>query len=759
MKTKLLLSFLTMSVFCQAQQIDLNGIVTIHNSKYRTGKIQYVENTQVSAAFTIPDGTDDKGTFSLTFVGLEGGTKIDLTAEKEGLQVVNSHDLSNVVIGRKDPIKVAMDTKGRLAQSQTEFYNISKKALYAEYERKMSILEKDGEEKDQLLTKLSEEWNQDIKEKNEAIEELKKQLADAEKRLPEFAKDLAYVNLDFAADFYIEAFELFKAGKVRESIAFLTDAKLEQAAADAFRAIEIGKELTARGKEQVGHVIESYQLKADAYNLYFEYQKAAAVYQKIIDLLEIVDPDDSIELARAYLDLGNIYHSMGLYQKALGFKQKGTVTAENVLRKDDLELCLFYKHLAINYQDIPNLQKALETQQKSLNIQEQVLNADDGAIAVSYTVLAGIYRDMGQYETALETQQKAVAIQEKIATLDDKELADSYSSLSSIYQFLGDLEKSLTFQLKVIDIQEKILDPNDPKLGTAYNNLGTTYLDLEDFDNAMIAAKKSLAIRKKVLPANHPLLAHSHNLIALVYMSTGDFENALIEQQKDIYITEQTLNYNHPDLAYSYTNLSTLHYYMGNLQEAIKTQQKATKIAESVFEPDHPQLEVFFASLASFYQFDKDYTNAVIFYKKMVEINPNQPNIWNTIGSCYANIKEYEKAILNYNEFYRRDSTNRWAWLNNTGLVYAKMGNFKKAKKHFSELQELKPDDGFVYRDWAMYYALQGKKKKALDNLEKAVQLGYTKLSWISTDDSLDSIRGEDRYKKVINQLEASEDN
>ncbi|MCB0376341.1 MAG: hypothetical protein KDD04_10515, partial [Sinomicrobium sp.] len=62
------------SPFVFSQQIRLKGSVTVHNSKYETGKIQYVKDAFVTAPFSKPSGTDDKGTFALEFVGIKPGT-------------------------------------------------------------------------------------------------------------------------------------------------------------------------------------------------------------------------------------------------------------------------------------------------------------------------------------------------------------------------------------------------------------------------------------------------------------------------------------------------------------------------------------------------------------------------------------------------------------------------------------------------------------------------------------------------------------
>ena len=75
------------------QEISLVGQVSIHNSLYNTGQIEFVSNVYVIAPFTNPDDTDELGRFTLSFVGLERGTQIELSVEKAGYEVVNAYDL------------------------------------------------------------------------------------------------------------------------------------------------------------------------------------------------------------------------------------------------------------------------------------------------------------------------------------------------------------------------------------------------------------------------------------------------------------------------------------------------------------------------------------------------------------------------------------------------------------------------------------------------------------------------------------------
>ena len=87
-------------------------------------------------------------------------------------------------------------------------------------------------------------------------------------------------------------------------------------------------------------------------------------------------------------------------------------------------------------------------------------------------------------------------------------------------------------------------------------------------------------------------------------------------------------------------------------------------------------------------------------------------------------------------------------------MAYSKNGQFDNAEHAFQECQMLFPDSGRTYRNWAMFYAVKGDKEKALANLQNAIELGYDDLEWITTDDSLESIRKEKVYFQIVSELQ-----
>ncbi|MBC7796698.1 MAG: tetratricopeptide repeat protein, partial [Pyrinomonadaceae bacterium] len=87
-------------------------------------------------------------------------------------------------------------------------------------------------------------------------------------------------------------------------------------------------------------------------------------------------------------------------------------------------------------------------------------------------------------------------------------------------------------------------------------------------------------------------------------------------------------------------------------------------------------------------------------------------------------------------------------------LMLASKGETEEARANITEraLQMARADHDMAY--WtASAYALLGEKENALDWLERAIKLGNENLEWFERDKNLDSIRNEQRFRDLMEQI------
>ena len=74
---------------------------------------------------------------------------------------------------------------------------------------------------------------------------------------------------------------------------------------------------------------------------------------------------------------------------------------------------------------------------------------------------------------------------------------------------------------------------------------------------------------------------------------------------------------------------------------------------------------------------------------------------------------------------------------------------------------ELQVDSELMPENWRILYtlargaALKGDKRRALDALDRSVQKGFTSSAELERNHDLDSIRDEDQFKKIVEQLKS----
>ena len=457
--TTLLLLMLLAAFTTYAQKIQLTGQVSIHNSKYHTGAIQYVPNAYITAAFTSPATTDANGRFELQFIGLDAGTTVQIEAEKAGLEVVNSHDLGQVVIGRTAPVPIYLAPKGQLAKAQTELYNISRQALFARRDALIARLRASEADSKAAIAELEAQLGQQIATRKQAEQLLLARISTIERRLPEFAQKLARQNLDFVSDLYIEAYQLFKQGKVEAVVALLSDTKLENAYLAAVTQLEKGTKLAkaAQRLEQSAHLqmqqaISNYVLKAEAYSLLFKLEQAALIYEQVIDLHHQLGTNP-ITIAQLHLKVSDLCHENRQMHRQKTHCKTAVSLVEQFAPGNHTLLALAYSHLAWAYFS------ANETG----HMQAYLTKALDHYLAINYKrpALGRFFMNMGKTLYFSGKPQEAVPILLEGTELFEqfgmagRNVAYLYLGLAVTYDFLEQHQQAIACAKKSIQIAQK----------------------------------------------------------------------------------------------------------------------------------------------------------------------------------------------------------------------------------------------------------------------------------------------------------------
>ena len=93
------------------------------------------------------------------------------------------------------------------------------------------------------------------------------------------------------------------------------------------------------------------------------------------------------------------------------------------------------------------------------------------------------------------------------------------------------------------------------------------------------------------------------------------------------------------------------------------------------------------------------------------------------------------------------------------GDAYTRKGDYAKGLELDLRLSAIKPESELIRYNLACSYALTGQKDKAINCLDKAIELGYRDVEHLRQDHDLDAIKADPRFQNMIKKLSAEPEN
>jgi len=180
---------------------------------------------------------------------------------------------------------------------------------------------------------------------------------------------------------------------------------------------------------------------------------------------------------------------------------------------------------------------------------------------------------------------------------------------------------------------------------------------------------------------------------------------------------------------------------------------------------------LYYRTLARYEEVRGEFENAARHYEIAMKIDSTDVNILNIAGQMFLFSGQYKNSLFYFEKWLNQKNNSDNQHLNTmhrVGLAYFQNGNTKKADSCFNILLDyclaLIDSDNemseilWVYYDLAGVYAFRGEKNKAYESLNNFNQKQTIPLFLVSTiknDPLFDSIRNEDRFQKIVGEIEA----
>lgn len=510
----ILLVLLTLNGIVAQQNSKLDGWVVLQNSKWKTGKVEYIANAQVRATMSTPTLSDSKGWFSLAFLNVPNGRKVKLSVAKTGLKVVNEKVVEEAAFtGHNEELKIVMCDAADFELAFNNYYQVSQKELQKTYDRRLAVLNRNNAaEKNALLDSMNREMKRAVSTREEAIAVLEEQRKQLEAKAWDLAEAFSVVNLDDQSENYQRAFRAFTEGDIQGTINILNNADIEKNLKDNNRQIALidstVQVLSSKKDSAVlkkGQLVKEALLSAQAYSLRYDFNKTQYWYNVAVE-------NDSLNFTilneyTAYLyDLGEFEKSFNINKITLERARRLRQTADSVLYTEGYAMALYFKALLLS-------RKATDHK----TTQEVCLTA------------MPLFQELGQIDTLKWLMHGQ--LMSELAQAYGFEGTDRGDSLSEVWY----KNALVVFQQPVGSrLQNKYLFYKS----VAHLGLGNTLRYMKRYDEAEAECLNAVAIRRQLFNKDTLQFAHltalSLTMLAAVYTEKKAFNKAIDTLRKSI---------------------------------------------------------------------------------------------------------------------------------------------------------------------------------------------------------------------------------
>jgi len=554
-KIDLLIAIFLCNTAIAQQDVKLPGVVVELNSGFYTGEKVYLSNAEIKALGAAPQLSDAQGEFTLIFADKPIGNVARIYASKNGYEVFNQEVLKEAAImGRNTPLSVIMCKAGALYENQLTYYNIGKEDALKTLYKRISILKKEGKEKDQLIAKMEKEFDQKNISDNQAYDLLLSELQQTQENARALADKFLTVNLDDQTEEYREAFCKFLDGDIDGAQQIYDRINLAERLEENTQEKE--KEIALIGQAQKSVHKRDKQIRQDIANCIFKAQ------------LHQIKFEEMYELALKY-DSGNPFFQ---YEYALILiKQNKLNEAHPLLSKASQKYRLLSK---INPKfNLPKLAMTLNNLEKRY----------EPELAETLNNLGMVYYSKKEYDTALLFLEECLTIRRELAALNpnayNHALASTLGNIAIALLSKFNLTQDKDLRVKIDSTFTEAIDTlrslskskskvYQSKLASLLNNYGGFQIYQHEFQKAANTLTESVEILNALAKEN-PFVYEPESagiLINLGIVYTGlqkcsEAENSLL---KAVSILERYLILNPTvheiPLADAYINLSNLYY-------------------------------------------------------------------------------------------------------------------------------------------------------------------------------------------------------
>ncbi|KAL4485325.1 hypothetical protein ABPG72_008501 [Tetrahymena utriculariae] len=405
---------------------------------------------------------------------------------------------------------------------------------------------------------------------------------------------------------------------------------------------------------------------------------------KITSLNKNNDPIVYLRLGFYYQFQNEMQKSQHFYQKALEFSPNNLFCLLEISFIQKLDKVTSQKLILKAQQLFPYSSHVLlyksyleEDDEKKLDLLSQAIQLDS-CNCIALSEIGIIKNQQKQFKESIQYFEKVLVI------IPD----DQYSlhQIAQIYAFdLKEYEKAINLYKKCIKM--------DPNTFDCFNELTKIYKIQNNYtDNEKI-------IRDNLQKSNQ--VQKLYELLSDVEYYYGNYDLYIQYIDKAIELDPNDIN----------CLISYMYYFL----HVKKDNEIAREYVNQIYklDPNNSRMQYYFGIT------EKDQKQKILYYKKQLEINPNDDDCLNDLGVCYYKQNNYEDAIKYYKQAFQIDENITVS--NNITQALIGLKQYDQALEQSKKSLEINQQNYYAYKLQGNIYSERKDHQEAIENYEKAL--------------------------------------
>jgi tetratricopeptide (TPR) repeat protein len=308
------------------------------------------------------------------------------------------------------------------------------------------------------------------------------------------------------------------------------------------------------------------------------------------------------------------------------------------------------------------------------------------------------------------------------AAQQDPTQAEGYIALARVYKQETRAQEAIEALQHVIKIQ--------PTNDNAHEVLGDTLVAAGRSAEGIEQLQRAVALR--------PRFPGHHTRLGVALYGAGRFDESLAELRRVVELQ--------PDNAMAFHRLATVSQASGDKAKALESYAEAIRLGA-------PAITALNMGMLQYE--DGRYQEAATLFEQTVRARPKEPQYRRNLGDAYQQLKQPEKARVQYEECVGLSaellklSPQNADYLSQHAVCLAKVGRFGQADRDIAEALRLGPANGTWRYRQAVILSVGRRIPEALAALDAALANGYSsKLAGKDTD--LENIRSRPEFKAIL---------